>query len=1021
MSKPHSSYLTKSSSLKSSSKPFYSAVAASIMSLLVLVLGITTVAPALVNNTPQTANAATVMEILCAGPTELGGGMSQSSWRGMFSVPNSDAPGRSWTLQEAFGKNAHFVWYNGEGGGPEGNWFIVDVGTERGADFSGWSDQISRLESVRDTSTCTVGTTLNMVANTGFMVSSTISRVTQLFAVYAFDTGIVCSSATSTETGCINLLRVIGGENMGTVEPGSGDGGLIGTLTAGIYMPLIIIAVAISGLWILWIGLAKRRYREALFGSLWVFAAFIIGLTFLMKPAMLARAPMVVSNSIGACVIGAVSGNNCMDGGSSGGGGSGSSGMCYSNANGLSTDEQMSMVVNSLSCTIWAAFVLEPYAQGNFGRSLSELNIANADMSAALSAAGVSNWDICVSLRSSGSADSMGSTLELNASAPDICNLAVYQLYLSTNAVTDASDPRPAGLDTRWYNIVLTTANDDGMWEAWAPSGSASANRLSIMMVSFVSTVLGSVVIIAISFFAMMYYLTSVMLLAFAPLFFLFGIHPGRGRRILIGWGEIVLSNVFKYLASALFLVVTIQFYAAVLGAAENIGLTLLFVVILSGALLLYRNEIVNLIGQVNAGGERLSNSFSQRVSKYASKGSKIGTTAAGSAVGAAIASGGPSMRDVVKGDFKQVGKDLKRTASNVKHGAADGARREMKSGMGVISDATRQYDRMSQDNKRDLNKKANAAAAAANSQRSELAGYDDRLVNRRQSLETAEAQANNTRVEYAKHEQDEEVFRTLQSDLLREVGENNPAFAEMHAILDQLKQLKFDRDVAQHVGSGEEVSRLERQIESLESRKEQFSKQVDPAKFKEFNKDYSKELMARARAAQVDQHVRLNRVGADGVNPFLEMSKANAAAQKQYLDTLQDYNKIVADRNRIAEAYYRNEARAQVLAKEHEDLVPGESLKYSDLDKIEAKALEAYNRNLENVTPVEQRAHNPNVLSNKLSTPLASTRLDNYVSAEHNYGDGDVKYSLRDDRSVDRILDIDPSDPRSPKRKDPD
>ena len=49
--------------------------------------------------------------------------------------------------------------------------------------------------------------------------------------------------------------------------------------------------------------------------------------------------------------------------------------VCKSSASGLSIDEEMAMSINGLSCIIWKAFVLEPYAQAEFGTSFEALDI----------------------------------------------------------------------------------------------------------------------------------------------------------------------------------------------------------------------------------------------------------------------------------------------------------------------------------------------------------------------------------------------------------------------------------------------------------------------------------------------------------------------------------------------------------------------------------------------------------------------------------------------------------------------
>src|SRR5699024_12828572 len=99
-------------------------------------------------------------------------------------------------------------------------------------------------------------------------------------------------------------------------------------------------------------------------------------------------------------------------------------------------------------------------------------------------------------------------------------------------------------------------------------------------------------------------------MMVLAPLFLLLAVHPGRGRKMFLGWLSQVTSNVLKYLASALFLIVTISLYGAAMANSDNIALTFVFVLILTGALLLYRGEFFNIIVKVDLGGEKLFNAF---------------------------------------------------------------------------------------------------------------------------------------------------------------------------------------------------------------------------------------------------------------------------------------------------------------------------------------------------------------------------------------------------------------------------
>src|SRR5699024_1637725 len=598
-------------------------------------------------NTPKEENASAFSGFMCR---TIGSGMkSPGGWETfMKEPPNPENPAsggtRDWTLQEAVGSNLTYVNYYGEGGDgedDEAGFPLADVGDRsKGTPAEG----VDGLKEARGFGSCAFGTMGTTVASGVLGFSGAISNLTQSIAVFAFDTKFICRDVD--DTGCINLLKIIGGD-------GSSEDGIIGVLTSSIYIPLLVFAVAIVAMWILYTGIIKRAFREAFFGLVWMLVAVILGLAFLYNPQLVAKAPMAITNSVGACVIGAFNGENCFTESSSSGEieTDGSKTVCKSQASDLPTDEQMSMAVNGLSCQIWKAFILEPYALGSFGTNFDNLYLdgekKNEDLVEIVEGIeGVDVDDFKFSLQSSESPDSMkGKTLDLDGSGEEINNLAAYQLFVMTDAKSGDNKFDKAGegtdaYDKRWYNIIAVVAEDDNMWNTWTSTGGGFFQKASIALISAAATIGGGIVIVVISFFALLYYLISIIMMVLAPLFLLLAVHPGRGRKMFLGWLSQVTSNVLKYLASALFLIVTISLYGAAMANSDNIALTFVFVLILTGALLLYRGEIVNMIGKADMGGEKLSNAFGDKVREKAQSGVRFGSSVLGGAVGGAAASG---------------------------------------------------------------------------------------------------------------------------------------------------------------------------------------------------------------------------------------------------------------------------------------------------------------------------------------------------------------------------------------------
>lgn len=696
-------------------------------------------------------------EIWCS--TNMGLNMDgKQGWQNPLApISHGDKSGRTWTLQEAMGNSAFFVNYVGEGKAEDQ--FGVRAKPEvKDADKVGnYTEISSKLTGIRTTSTCLSSHMMTQIANLALTAASLTTGFADFIVVKAFDPGLICSK--SGQSGCLDMVGIVGG-NGGTQE------GIIGTLTNSLYFPLLVIVVFIAGVYIGHKALVKRQFREATFGLLWVFGSVIIGLLFLLNPVLLAKAPMAVSNSITTCVVGSFNGQNCFDGSTTRGGISvqgglsSSEGICLSNANGLSVDERMSLTAASLSCSIWKAFVLNPVSDGSFGVPFDALDTQREPLRSQLVKAKLDPNSFCVNLGSTSSADRMGSTLVLDRDSNKVCNLMAYQLYLQTNAHSGNEagfTTDPTVRDMRWYKVVVAAANNDSTWWHWAPSPLGGFNKITLATISLITSALGNLILVVTAVVALVYYISSVILIAFAPLFLLLGVDPGRGRRVLLGWVEKVISNVLKYLASAVFLIVTIAFYGAVLKNIDNIGMTILFVIILTMALFMYRNELISLMGRVSMGGEQLSSRMTDSMKNRSKSILRGGGRLAGSAVGAGIGAG-------VAGGFN---------AENVFAGAKDGVFRQVKrNGGSIIGGAVREIDRATADNKSDLRTMANDAQGQADDLRESIESNQETLANDVSNLNKMDHQYETDRGRLGDLEDEHEIFNGAEDRVLRDMSE---------------------------------------------------------------------------------------------------------------------------------------------------------------------------------------------------------------------------------------------------------
>ena len=810
---------------RSSGRSLASTLIFGLLAFVMIAVGVGPTVSAGLSNSEQ-VHADGLLPILCTGADGLGPNMDdQGAWQAstqMYAV--TDKTSRTWTAQELFSSNLAWPLYYGEG--PEedkalmrssGDEDRIAKAAEDGAIDQEVADSLSGndlVPSARGRGACTFGMINNMLSNGVLGFSSVLASWTGIIATAAFDSSLICTSAEDDE-GCFNLLKVIGGTG------GSGDdGGVIGALTSSIYFPLLAIAVLITALWIGYIGLVKRQVREALFGALWMFVAIIIGAAFLLNPALIAKAPMTVSNSVGACIIGAFNGTNCFDNSGSGNNTSieESTEVCKSEAAGTGLNEDMVLAVNGMSCSIWRAFVLEPYAQGAFGQSFEDLDVSSSSEEGAyaqLTDAGFSTPEetFKVNLTSSKTGDEMAdSTVELDSDNNSVSNIALYQLYLMTDAKSSSDDGYDAGtsgaIDGRWYNVAAYAAQDNYTWDKWTFTAHGSASKVSLATLSLVTSVLGGAIIVLTAFIALVYYVISIVLMAIAPLFLLMAVHPGRGRSLFIGWVSQVLSNVLKYVASAFFLVIAVALYAGVLANTSNLATTFLFILILSAALFMYRGEIVNLLGRVNMGGEalssRLSDSMKDRASRVAIRTGGAALGLAGSAVGGAAATG--------------AGAKPSEYFKNAASGMKDNVSRELKRKSGFTGNIARQAERMSTDNRRDLRQEATTAGSDLQNARTEANTAESNYEDSRAELASTEATIASDKGRMEDFDARAEVSHNVKHEVLAGMEGDNPAFAKAQGIANQLEGLELEHRQAIATGDTSRATEIAGQKKALQS-----------------------------------------------------------------------------------------------------------------------------------------------------------------------------------------------------------
>ena len=571
------------------------------------------------------------------------------------------ATNRKYTVQELFNDAAtSFIRYDGEGKGL----FLADKKEEASEGLS--KEAKERIKAQRTLVGCSFAGPIGAaIESVPLGISSTITSVTSSFSTALFSEDLICDPGNPQgKMNCLDVIGVAGGD-------GSPDSGVIGQLGQGLYFPMLTIAFLTTACWLMYTGLIQRQFRLGLSGVAWAVVALFVGVAMMTKPNLTARGPHTINNAVLGCLVSAINGGDCT-GGSSGGG----QNKNISNAIGEecrsegSEGNKAEWQVNALNCALFKTFVLDNWSRASFGYPYNELYTENPTKGGkTIDLKGKANpGDFAVDLQGPG-----GDTRDVKTNSSRVSNMALKQLNLMTN-LESASGTK------EWKPLIRVAAENEKMWPYWASAANSDGSRLGTAVVGALEAFVSGVVIIMFSLWGLVYSLVSSILIMFAPVFMLFALHPGKGKRIALGWMEAIIANILKYLATSFMVMASMILYASILSSSS--GMTAFIgVFIISGALWNYRKEFVNLIGATNMGGQKISNPLGEKLERKGSKFGDATSAVVGGAIGSKLAG-----RGMGEGAGKSLGRMLKR-------------------GNGVTANMVRQYSRSKNDAKKDNEK----------------------------------------------------------------------------------------------------------------------------------------------------------------------------------------------------------------------------------------------------------------------------------------------------------------------------
>ena len=502
-------------------------------------------------------------------------------------------------------------------------------------------------------------------------ISSFVSSVTtSLFDPVFFGTG--------------GLAKIVGGET-------NEDGGVVRTLANGIYYPLLVMAGLAAAAYIAYVGIAKREFRKAIQSTIWIVVAVLIGVAIAERPATLARAPQNATSTLTGCILDGLQGKSCLDGSSKTKPSSFIPDVCISGSNSNVLSKSAAYNVNNLSCGIWKALVLDPWSEAQFGYRFDDLYTKNPPDGGKLynmpSDGTVTADQFCVARKTPSSLkDIMPRPRKENFKGNEVCNVAFYQLATTTGLVDKT---------TGRTNLALLASNDETMFSSW----SSGSGRYGMTVRSLLASIFAALTIVTITLRAHVYSFLATATIAFGPLFALFAVHPGKGRRLFLGWVESIVSYILKYLFTALVVIVTIILFSTIVGSVGGFK-TLIAAIVLSSAMKMYQKEFVEMLGKVEMGGQKVSDGVANRVFDKTNRAKDMVATGAGATAGALVGA-----KLAAKANNVNTGDNFRERFAYYGGAVKDTALRKMNSsGNSMVRHASRQTMRQGQEIKRAQN-----------------------------------------------------------------------------------------------------------------------------------------------------------------------------------------------------------------------------------------------------------------------------------------------------------------------------
>lgn len=479
------------------------------------------------------------------------------------------------------------------------------------------------------------------------------------------------------------------------------NGGFIGMfkqLYSGVYMPLLMFMMLLTAIYVMYQGLLKRQFREAIVNGLGMsILCIFLGIVIGTKPEFWVPLPNQVATYGEAAVVTAL-GANAKNG----------TGWCETSVGDMKktkvragnlaqTKADLERVGTNMrsviGCRMWQEFLVKPWSKAQFGKEYTELD---------------------ASKMTNHNKEWVGTPKVPVGKNKTIDNWALFQISAQTNAHAQINDEDSKwvddpeknkmtlvdGMTPDWWRIVDAFSNYDesdkpddmknstivtgqvsgdskelmdnqvkGLkvlpeWESWV--GNRSVERYGTAFLSVFFAGVGSIGPLVFAFIAAIYSIGVTLLMAVAPIFLLFGAWAGNGRKIFMGWLSLLASVMVKKIISAAMIMLSFSIVMACMDLVDKIGWiqACLLMAIMTFVTIKSRHQIMDTFARFNFGGGGFdpSRGFNQVMDRATGVVQRAGGLGMGTAFGAIQGSRiGLGAREGAKTAFGEQGKLLLR------------------------------------------------------------------------------------------------------------------------------------------------------------------------------------------------------------------------------------------------------------------------------------------------------------------------------------------------------------------------